>query len=78
MKTVVAAGAGLGGLVTAVADAGWYALAGLGLLLLSGLVVVCWVITNRARTLNAVALITAARGQPDVPPASAPDPAAEP
>ena len=63
MKTVAAAGTGLGGLVTAVAGAGWYAMAGVGLLLLSTMVVTCWVVTNQSRTRNAVELITAVRGQ---------------
>jgi hypothetical protein len=61
MRTT-AAGTGLAGLVTALANAGRYALAGLGLLITAAMAALCWVITNRARTRNAVALIAAVRG----------------
>ena len=63
------------GLVTAVGSAvaaamadGWYAIAGLGALLLIGMVIMCWVIANRTRTRNAVLLITASRGLASDPP----------
>jgi hypothetical protein len=61
MKVLAAAGTGLAGLVGAVAAGGWYGLAGLCVVLAGALGVACWVIGNRAHTLNAVALITAAR-----------------
>ncbi|WP_412753945.1 hypothetical protein [Krasilnikovia sp. M28-CT-15] len=65
MKTVTAAGTGTGlaGLVTAVAGASGYALAGFGLLLLAAMATTCWVIADRARTRHAVALIAATRGE---------------
>ena len=59
-------------------EAGWYAMAGTGLLLLSALVVSCWVVTNRSRTRNAVELIIAVRGQnAALPPAPVPVPSPE-
>lgn len=61
MKALAAAGTALAGLVTAVAAGGWYGLIGICIVLTGTLGTACWVIGNRARTLNAVALITAAR-----------------
>jgi hypothetical protein len=63
MKALAAAGTGLAGLVSAVAAGGWYGLAGIGVVLAGALGASCWVIGNRARTLNAVALIIAARSR---------------
>jgi hypothetical protein len=54
---------GLGGIVTAAAAAGRPALAGLGVVLLVVAVVLCWVVTNRDRTVNTVAIIAAIRGR---------------
>jgi hypothetical protein len=60
MKTALTA-TGLGGIITAAAAAGRPALAILGVLLIMVIGAACWVIANRDRTANAVAIITAAR-----------------
>jgi hypothetical protein len=64
VKTIVAAGTGVAGLVSAIANAGPYSLVGLGLLLLSVMTMVCWVVKSQTRTFNAAYLIAAVRGQP--------------
>jgi hypothetical protein len=66
MKTALTA-TGLGAVITAVAAAGQPALALVGILVLTGIGAVCWMITNRDRTANAVAIINAARGRPAGP-----------
>ena len=64
MKKVTLVG-GLATVVTAVAAVGQPALAGLGVLLVLGIGMVCWVVANRGRTSNFVAIIRATRGQSD-------------
>lgn len=61
MKTTLVA-AGLGGLITTAAAAGPAALTSLGVLLLAAIGTACWIVADRSRTANAVAIITASRG----------------
>lgn len=68
MKVVTVASTGLAGLVSAAAGVGPYALAGVGILLLTAVAVSCWIVCDSGRTSNAVALITAARGESVMPP----------
>jgi hypothetical protein len=54
-------GASIAGLLSAAAAAGLPALIGLAVLATAVIGVLCWIIANRARTENTVALITATR-----------------
>jgi len=59
VKVIVSTG--IFGLAAAIASTGPYALAGVGAVALVAVVVASWVISDRARTRNAVALIVAVR-----------------
>lgn len=61
MRAAAVAATGGAGLVSAVAAAGRPALAGLGVLILLLVGMLCWVIASRPRTQNVVALIRATR-----------------
>jgi hypothetical protein len=61
---------GIGTVITAAATAGQLTLAGLGVLLVAAIGVTCWVISDNARTQNAVAIIRAARSGTDPQPAT--------
>lgn len=63
MKAALTTGGVGGGLVATVAQAGGWLAATLSAVALAAIIAVCWMITSRDRTLNAVAIIAAARGQ---------------
>ena len=58
---------GLGGALAAGAAASTPVLVLTGIVIFALIGVACWVIANRRRTENTVAIITAARGQPRLP-----------
>lgn len=63
MRTALATSS-LGGLIAAAAVAGPLALASIGAVLLVTIGAACWILTSPQRTVNAVAIVTAARGRP--------------
>jgi hypothetical protein len=61
MKTALVA-TGLG-IITTAAAVGPTALASLGVLVLAAIVAACWIVSDRSRTANVVAIITAGKRQ---------------